>query len=275
MTWLTLLFVTLFAGIVVSQNTASIPKLFEGEWSLQITKSILTEKNTDEPPVDEEDLIVLLNVTNKDNVHTATFEDWTNERTLKLTVEWDTFTSGELKYSELIPVLTDSEEEDDSNSNSPYDLPSEELLSLFLFQFVNRSNGYFLSQGPFQGVRGKDVGVYQFLFTSHMAFVFTVWSNSQTVVTVTGTKIVPTQDVPFWQRFSMPMVLVALWIGMRFLQPQRGGPTPTQRQRQVTTTAPESEGEVEAIREGEEVSKPEETTKNEKRNKKGNKPKKE
>eukprot|EP01124_Arcella_intermedia_P024973 TRINITY_DN4352_c0_g1_i1.p1 TRINITY_DN4352_c0_g1~~TRINITY_DN4352_c0_g1_i1.p1 ORF type:complete len:230 (-),score=54.53 TRINITY_DN4352_c0_g1_i1:58-747(-) len=199
----------IFALVVASDHPSSLLKLFEGEWNLQITD--YGDK------IETQDSNVMFNVTSKNNVHQGAFVDFERDLHLKVFIDWTTMTSGEVRY-----IDTRNQEEDESDDESTGSL-------LFEFDFTNRTNGYFYSAGPFKGL-GESKSVYQFVVTSHVAFVFSLYRNDGHFTTVTGTKALPPPERTLFQQYGtlamLGVFLVFRAVSNRFL-PTPPAPTTT------------------------------------------------
>eukprot|EP01123_Difflugia_compressa_P008947 TRINITY_DN2844_c0_g2_i1.p1 TRINITY_DN2844_c0_g2~~TRINITY_DN2844_c0_g2_i1.p1 ORF type:complete len:266 (+),score=58.85 TRINITY_DN2844_c0_g2_i1:82-879(+) len=225
---------------VIGQTTSSplLPKLFEGEWNLQISHDIIHEGEVDEEEeTDYEDLAIFLNVTYQNNVHRAFYSDWQNDKNYQIIIEWTSFTSGELKY---IPQQEEAEEEEEEEEQEEDSSSIDQGKKMFSFEFLNRTNGYFLSQGTFNGVNPQEQGTYQFVVTSPIAFVFTVMlNNNKDVITVTATKSVAQQEPSFFQKFGFS-IMIGLFFLFRMVQQKflTPAPPPTRRSSERSTETP-------------------------------------
>jgi hypothetical protein len=240
-----ILLVLFFLLGCLCQNPSSIPKIFEGEWQLQVTRF-----NKGEPA--PEDTMVLMNVSFKNNVHNAVYTDWENDKNFRIKIDWTTFASGsvllwnfneeepeeEVEVEEVEEVEEDTEETRDTLRRvvkREYD-DNEEGALLFAFDFNNRTNGNLYSYGEFKEVIPSEKGYYQFLIPTPHSFSFTIWKSNEEIILVTGVKNVPAVEQSFFQKYFIYFALAMF--GMRFLLPSpQQQPTPQAAARPRTPTA--------------------------------------
>jgi len=217
------LLVVFISACLAQQKQQTLPTIFHGVWHIQIT----AQKQVDgklAPSGDE--LNFVLNVTEEDaSKHTAVFADWERELSYKITVDWLSVTSGELRIAALTAQAGDDQENEEMTGSSEY-VQAEKDQLLFEFDFMNRTNSYLFSQGEFLGVNNKYVGSYQMIFPSSAGFIFSAISkDGSEILTITGGKNVVVAEQQWWQKLmGSPIAIVVIFMVMRmFLTRQMGG----------------------------------------------------
>jgi len=145
-----------------------------------------------------------------------------------LTIEWQSVTSGEVRYCDLKVASEDEEKQGgDEFVGSDGLVQSGTPQLLFTFDFTNRTNGYLFAKGDFLGIKGKYVGTYSFFFPSPVGLVFTLHTKSGEIITISGSKLVVQREPSFFQKMlSSPMLLIAGFMLFRmYLSRGRQDPT--------------------------------------------------
>jgi len=210
----------LLASICLAQQKQqTIPELFKGVWNLQITEYKQVEGKL---APSGEDLNVVLNVSEGSNKHTAIFTDWERELNYKITVDWLSITSGEVRIAD---IKASQEEEKEGEGEQEFVGKSDDFVQtgneqvLFGFDFVNRTNAYLFSHGEFHGLNNKFAGSYQITFPSSFGFVMSVFTkDGSTLMTITGAKVIVQPEQQWWQRLtSSPIAMVGVFLVMRMV----------------------------------------------------------
>jgi len=224
---------------VVSANTFSAKEFFLGEWELEFQRFGIEDHNLSPKGIldygrwrinDANETLVGEIVDEKDEV-------------LPLNIEFDSEITGRFQLANP---------EDDGETDG-------EFFTLFQFDFTNRSNGVFISQGGYSDQLRKENGVYQFIATSPASFVMTVYIQKGTgtveeqfteVNVITGKKNVDRKESSFLSRFGMPLAMFGVFFVMQFLKGRGGGTPPAE----PAANAAPAQGEIEGSQ-GEQPSK--------------------
>jgi len=223
------LLVLAFCLFVVSsyaqQKQQPIPSIIQGEWNLQIS----TQKLVDNKLTAGDEAHTYLNVSEVNNKLSATYTDWERELHFKISVDWLSVNSGELRIAEIkveeeVDPVEESEGQEFVGKSDMVQTGKEELL--FAFEFVNRTNGYLFATGEFNGVNGKHVGTYNIVIPSPQGFIMTIIAkDGSEVITITGSKPqLPGEQSIFQRLMGSPIAMVAVFMMLRtFLSRQTAG----------------------------------------------------
>jgi len=230
----------------------SSANIFEGEWDIEITSSPTVVEGTEPQQSEEFDIDedtpaptphYFLNLT-RPSAHSPVLTGVLSGH--RLILEFTSEFSGQVRCTHRAQQNEDEfdtelEEVSDTTSD-PID-GTEEIL--FQFTLVNRTNNFLVSQGPGK-VPNQEAGHYQLVFADPYSFILTITTKGDWLA-ISGRKRVTQEEKGFFQRMSLPMMMMAFFLVSKIFQPKPQLPTPpTARTRQAGTTpqAPSPENTV-------------------------------
>jgi len=196
--------VLLFALLAVVCGQATL-----GEWLLDFSGlgAPVEQKEFDDGEIINENRDVLCNLTADASCEISHPELGINH---KLFFDWN--------KNEISAVPLDKLEDD-----------SEEVHKTLLFRchFANRSN-MLTSEGNFSRIAPFPSGTYSLAITGPNSFIFTLFSGSSNLILVTGARRVSPVELTFWQKYSMPLMFLGLFVINAFkpkppMMPQQPG----------------------------------------------------
>jgi len=227
-----LVFCFLVAYTYAQQKQQPIPSILQGEWNLQIS----TSKLVDNKLTAGDDMHIYLNLSESNGKLSSTYTDWERELHFKISIDWLSVISGEARIAEIKVNEEEVQAEDDSEGEEKEFVGKNDLVQtgkeqlLFVFDFVNRTNGYLFAQGEFNGVNGKHVGSYSIVIPSSVGFIMTIVSkDGSEIITVTASKPqLPGEQSIFQRLMGSPIAMIAIFLMLRtFLSKQTAGLLPS------------------------------------------------